>query len=133
MSLHDKKPIELEQGWKFMQVGGTGQARSWAGGLHGRGRGLGPPERPRRLSLPAPGRPAHRHLAPVPQEGITKLKKILEGDNSEVRRRRRRCCARGAGGLLAVHVVACMPASAAIWTTMASPPLCCRPSLRSTT
>ena len=121
MSLHDKKPIELEQGWKFMQVGGTGQARSWAGGPQGRGRGLGPPKRPRRLGPAAPGLPAHPHLAPVTQEGITKLKKILEGDNSEVRRRRCCRCSLWRWWIAGCSCGACMLASSAICPMMATP------------
>lgn len=30
MSLHDKKPIELEQGWKFMQASGRREGRDRA-------------------------------------------------------------------------------------------------------
>lgn len=110
MSLHDKKPIELEAGWKYMQV------RPW-------GRGSGLPSALRRLAaLPAPwegagdlwrspyGRPdreqapRRRGRCPPPlvppaaclplkthgwplraaQDGIFKLKKILEGDKTEV-------------------------------------------------
>lgn len=69
MSLHDRKPIELEQGWKYMQVSALIADNS----------GL---KRP--LALPAP-HPPPATLWHV-KEGIFKLKKILEGEKSEVGR-----------------------------------------------
>lgn len=62
----DRKPIELEAGWKFMEVGNLAPRTVY----HGR-------------------RERKTHARPrAEQEGITKLKAILEGDPTEVGRSR---------------------------------------------
>ena len=65
MALHDKKPIELENGWRYMEV-----RPACPTGLVSDGPCQGLPDLPSPLSYA--------------QDGITKLKRILEGDNTEV-------------------------------------------------
>jgi hypothetical protein len=81
MSHQDRKPIELEAGWKFMEVCGVlgrrGGPRSHPLKCQGR------TKKPEDVAIPPSCQPYT--LFPVMlQDGITKLKKILEGEQAEV-------------------------------------------------